>query len=160
MLAALAIGMIRRSLHHAVDCSPMPLSWPTYIEDPREVAASFRHAHERMIAIQGSGLMIAFPGTSSCTRHERRLVKATAAAQVEDGELVDNYLFKLAPRREARSHLAGAVTALATNLGLAGHRFLDPILPGAALPIARLRGLGPGTHRGAWPSIASRSDLR
>jgi hypothetical protein len=87
-------------------------------------------------------------------------VKATAAAQAEDGELVDSYLFKLAPRREARSHLAGAGAALATNLGLAGHWFLNPILVSAALPIDRLRGLGPRAQRGAWSSIASRSDLR
>ncbi|HTT82579.1 MAG TPA: hypothetical protein VMF67_03780 [Rhizomicrobium sp.] len=160
MLAARAIGVIRRSLHPAVRCSTMPRSSSAFIEDPRDVEASFRHAHERMIEIQGSGLMIAFPGMSSLTRHERCLVKATAAAQAEDDELVDNYLVQVAPRKEARPHLARAVAVLATNLAIAGHWFLDPILPAAALPIARLRGLDLHAQRVAWPSIAGGSRLR
>jgi hypothetical protein len=67
MLAARTIDTIRRSFHHAVGCSTRPLSWPGFVVDPQEVVASFRRAHERMTAIQGSGLMIAFLGTLSLT---------------------------------------------------------------------------------------------
>jgi hypothetical protein len=131
--AGLAISAIRRSFHPVVTaCLAVPRCRPAFVEDLAAVAASFRQAHQRMLEVQGAGLVTALPGTVPLTRHERRLLRATAAAQAEDDELMDAYLYTLAPGQEVRPHLACAVIVLATKLAIAGHWFPNP---GAGTPL-------------------------
>jgi len=78
------------------------------------------------------------------TKGERRLLHAVAAAQREDAEMLDNYLYKLALDSGVRSRLAEAVTSLAACLAMQGHRLTRPAgclcIPAAALTVARAHG--------------------
>jgi hypothetical protein len=145
-----AVSVIRRSFHGLRHCAPAPRSLPAVLADLETIGALFRAAHARMQGVQGAGLIVAPPGTLATTRHERRLLRATAAAQAEDEGVVDNYLFKLAPNRQARPPLAHAVTALATGLATSGHWFSAVALPAPALQVARLRGADLRTINVAW----------
>jgi hypothetical protein len=147
--------VIRRSLHGARDCkTPVPQNLRAFLTDLEAVGALLRNAQEAMLGLQSAGLLVAPPGTLAMTRDERRLLRATAAAQAEDDVLVDNCLFKLAPHPRARPPLTNAVTALATTLGASGHWLIPLALPAAALRVAQLRGLDLGTISVAWPHCA------
>ena len=91
----------------------------------------------------------------SMTKDERRLLNALAAAQVEDAELLDNYLYKLALDRTARAHLAETVTHLAACLAVHGYWLQRPAglipIPAAALAVARAHGQDMDDVRVAWP---------
>lgn len=117
----LAVSAVRRSFHGARGCTPEPQSLPAFVMDLQAAGALFRIAQHAMVGLQGSGLIVAPPGTLATTCHERRLLRATVAAQANDGQLMDNYLAKLATHRRARPALAHAVTALGTSLATAGH---------------------------------------
>lgn len=156
--AAWAISVIRRSLHGARDCgTPVPQNLRALLADLQAVSALFRNAQAAMLGLQSAGLQVALPGTLGTTRDERRLLRATAAAQAEDDMLVDNYLFKLAPHPRARPPLTSAITVLATTLGASGHWLIPLALPATALRVAQLRGLNLGTITVAWPHCAKGS---
>ena len=139
--AGWAVNAVRRSLHGSRGCAPTKRSPPGLLADLEAVGFLFRAAHETMLDVQGVGLIVAPPGTLEVTRHERRLLRAAAAAQAEDDGLVDNYLFKLALHPRARPPLARAVTALATTLAISGHWLSAVLLPAPALQVARLHGV-------------------
>ena len=89
--------------------------------DWRDIGHHLRHAHATMLRHQGIGLVVGDQDAPSHTRHERRLLRATAAAQLPDPVLVDNYVFSLAPGRLLRPLLTRAVERLATGLTQQGH---------------------------------------
>lgn len=111
----LALQIIRRSLAddavHGLEGS----EW-------RNVGRVLRRAHAGMLQHQLVGLVIAEEGTVLLTRHEKRLLRASGAAQIPDPALVDNLIFALAPGREARPFLTDAVRHLASGLTRHGHR--------------------------------------
>ncbi len=130
----LAVSAIRRSFHQAGGCAPVPRVLPTLVADLQAVGISFRAAHETMIGLQGAGLLVAPPGWMTLTRHERRLLRATAAAQANEDWLVDNVLFKLAPHPKARPSLVRAVAGLATSLATSGYWLLTLPVDSVCLP--------------------------
>ena len=107
----LALQIIRRAL-----AEPAAES-----SDWRDIGNHLRHAHVAMLRYQGIGLVVGDQDALSHTRHERRLLRATAAAQLPDPVLVDNYVFSLAPGRTLRPLLTWAVERLATGLTHHGH---------------------------------------
>ena len=110
----LALQVIRRSLADAARGTE-DSGW-------REVGRVLRRAHAEMVRHQRVGLVVAEEGTVLLTRHERRLVRATGAAQIPDPALVDNLIFALAPGRQARPFLTDAIGHLAAGLARHGHR--------------------------------------
>jgi hypothetical protein len=148
--AGWAVSAIRCSLRGSRSRAPMPRSLPALLADLETIGALFRVAHGTMLALQGAGLTIAMPGTAAVTRHERRLLRAAAAAQAEDETLVDNYLFKLAPHPRARPPLTHAVTVLATSLATSGHWLSAFPLLAPALQVARLHGVDLREISVAW----------
>jgi hypothetical protein len=157
--AGWAISVIRRSLHGARDCkTPVTQNLRAFLTDIEAVGALFRNAQEAMLRLQSAGLVVAPSGTIAMTRDERRLLRATAAAQAEDDTLLDHRLFKLAPHPRARPPLIKAVTALATTLGASGHWLIPLALPATALRVAQLRGLDLGTISVDWPRCAKGND--
>ncbi len=152
-----AVSVVRCSLHGMRDCkTPVPPNLRSVLTDLEVVGALFRNAQEAMLRLQNAGLLVAPPGTFVMTRHERRLLQATAAAQAENDALVDNYLFKLAPHPRVRPPLTNAVTALATTLAAWGHWLVPLTLPAAALRVAQLHGRDLGTISVAWPRCTKR----
>jgi hypothetical protein len=139
--AGWAVNAVRRSLHGSRACAAATRRLPGFLTDLEAVGSLFRTAHETMLDVQGVGLIVAPPGALDVTRHERRLLRAAAAAQAEDDGLVDNYLFKLALHPQARPPLARAVTALATTLAVSGYWLSAFLLPAPALHVARLHGV-------------------
>jgi hypothetical protein len=139
--AGWAVNAVRRSLHGSRGCAPAARRLPGLATDLDAVGSLFRTAHETMLDVQGVGLIVAPPGALDVTRHERRLLRAAAAAQAEDDGLVDNYLFKLALHPQARPPLVRAVTALATTLAISGYWLSAFLLPAPALQVARLHGV-------------------
>jgi hypothetical protein len=155
-----AVSVVRRSLHGARDCkTPEPRNFPVFLTDLEAVGALFRNAQEAMLRLQSSGLLVAPPGTFAMTCHERRLLRATAAAQAENEVLVEDYILNLAPHPQARQLLTTAVTALATTLGSSGHWLVPLVLPAAALRVAQLHGLDLGTISVAWPHCTKRGHV-
>lgn len=136
LAARLAVGAIRRALHGARECAPAPHGVLSLHRDLLAAGALFRGAHRAMLVAQGTGLLVAPPGSLVPTRHERRLLRATAAAQAGDEALADNYLFGLTPQSRVRPLLARAVIALATGLALGGFWFGERAAPEA---LARAR---------------------
>ncbi len=110
----LALQIMRRALAARDDRDEAP-GW-------RSVGAQWRLAHAQMLRQQQSGLVLGSEDAATLTRHERRLLRATAAAQAGDPTLVDNIIFALAPGRLLRPVLAEAVERLAAALTALGHR--------------------------------------
>jgi hypothetical protein len=155
--AGWAVSVIRRSLHGARDCkTPVPQKLRALLTDLEAVSTLFRNAQEAMLRLQNAGLLVAPPGALAITCDERRLLRATAAAQAENDMLVDNYLFKLAPHPRARPPLIDAITALAMALGTSGHWLIPLALPATALRVAQLRGRDLGTISVDWPHCGRR----
>lgn len=151
-VAVIAIGVVRRSFQAAGPCDTRFAAFaPLPAPDLEAVSAAFRRAHGAMIMQHGAGLLLAPPGTVGLTRHERRLLRATAAAQADDTLAMDSHLFNLAPWHSTRASLAAAVAALATMLGGSGHRFTQAALPPPALAVARLHGADLAGFDIAWP---------
>lgn len=132
-----AVCAVRRSLRCAARGAQDPQDLPALGADLQEAGALLRRAHGMMLRLQGSGLRVAPPGAAALTRHERRLLRATAAAQTDDIWIMDNYLFKLAPNRHARPALALAVTTFAFSLATMKHWLPAFPFPVDALAIAR-----------------------
>jgi hypothetical protein len=107
----LALQVIRRSL---ADDAAEDFSW-------RDVGRTLRRAHAEMMRLQQVGIVVAEEGAILLTRHEKRLLRATSAAQIPDPALVDNLIFTLAPGREVRPFLTDAVGQLAAGLTRHGH---------------------------------------
>ena len=115
----LALDIIRRAMAEPA----------TEGSDWRDIGDHLRHVHAEMVRHQGAGLVVGYEGALKQTRHERRLLRATAAAQLPDPVLVDNYVFSLAPGRTLRRLLTRAVERLASGLTRHGHHLpfaLDP----------------------------------
>jgi hypothetical protein len=132
-----AVSAVRRPFQCSGSCPQAPQDGAVLAPDLHAAGALLRHAHEMMLRLQGSGLLVAPPGTVTLTRHERRLLRATAAAQTNDSWLMDNYLFKLAPSRQVRPTLAYAVTTLAASLAAMEHWLPAFSFPTDVRPIAR-----------------------
>ncbi len=95
---------------------------------------------------------VGLPESMVLTKSERRLLHAVAAAQAEDAEMLDNYLYKLALDRTLRAQLAEAVTTLAACLALQGYWLVRPgPIPAAALTVARAHGWDMEALRVDWP---------
>jgi len=124
-------------------------------QDLRNVAVAVRTALDEMGRQGGARLQLGCPGSLAFTRHERRLLRALAAAQSGDDERVDNCLYKIVLDREVRRRLATAVTMLAASLAAAGHWLADTTpcwpLPAPALPVAKLHGRILRASEIAWP---------
>lgn len=146
------IGAVRHAFYGWHNCRPSQrrviTSWEN--EQPT-ITTLFRTAQDTMMALQGAGLTVACPGTVAITKHERSLIRATAAAQDTDDTLMDNFLSRLAPHPRARPVLARAVTTLADSLSSSGHWLSEAPFPAPALGLLRLRGIDPGRLRVAWP---------
>lgn len=157
-----AVWTFRKPFHSSPACIEVPQKALIPAQDLAAIATSFRVAHEEMVRHQGVGLRLAERCSMPLTRHERRLLRATAVAQDLDEALIDNYLFPMAPSRCARPYLADAVTMLAASLGTAGHwlprRRLDYPLPAPALAVARLHGADLHGAAVAWPHLPESSD--
>lgn len=104
---------------------------------------------------RGCSVQLGLPESMALTKDERRLLDAVAAAQAEDSELLDNYLYKLALDYKARSLLAEAVTRLSACLAVQGYWLPKPlgslVVSGAALTVARVHGRDIQEVRVAWP---------
>lgn len=146
------IGAVRHAFHGWRRCaSPRRSATPWESELPG-IATLFRAAQDAMVELQGTGLIVPCPGTVAATKHERRLLRATAAAQDADDALVDNFLPRLAPHPCARPVLARAVTSLAGSLSGCGHWLSETPFPAPTLRLLRLRGIDPAGLRVAWPA--------
>ncbi len=130
----LALSVTRRALDDDPGCPAQ------HDERWSDAGTRFRQAHERMLRHQPVGLMTATGNCLSLTRHERRLVRAMAAAQADDAWLVDNLIFSLAPGRLVRPFLVHAVTTLAASLLALGCHLPLATVSAAALSVARLHG--------------------
>jgi hypothetical protein len=82
---------------------------------------SLRGVHHLMLDRQGRGLSVAAISCLETTHDERQLLKATVSAQAEAHDLVDNFLFRLAPAKPVRARLVQAIVTLAGGLGASGH---------------------------------------
>lgn len=92
-------------------------------------------------------------GSLGLTKDERRLLRATAAAQAGDLAVLDNYLFRLALDRTLRCRLADAVTRFGAILAVRGHWLTNPgsvAIPAGALMVARARGRDMAEIRVTW----------
>lgn len=114
----LALQVIRRALGNADE----GFLW-------RDAGAGLRRAHAAMLERQQAGIVVGREGAVLLTRHEKRLLRGTAAAQLPDPALLDNLIYPLAPSRRLRPFLTDAVARLAAALLDHGHH-----LP-LALPI-------------------------
>ncbi|MBO1324467.1 hypothetical protein K2X14_04770 [Acetobacter sp. TBRC 12305] len=149
--ASRTIGAVRHALHGPRRCDLASQRATAWENDLAAISPLFRTAQETMLILQGAGLILAPPGTVRITRHERRLLRATAAAQDEEDMLMDNVLYKLAPHPQARPALARAVTVLANSLAGCGHWLSAPPLPAGALGMMRMRRVDLARVRVAWP---------
>jgi len=136
------------------DASRADVSWGPG-QDLRKVAIAVRAALDEIGRHGDARLQLGCSGSLVLTRHERRLLRALAAAQDGDDERVDNCLYKIALDREVRRRLATAVTVLAASLAAAGHWLADATppwpLPAPALPVAKLHGRTLRAGEVAWP---------
>lgn len=149
--AAKTVGAVRHAFHGSRTCPLSERKITVWESELAVIGARFRSAHAAMLEWQGAGLVVARPGAVETTRHERRLLQATGAAQDEEDGLVDNFLCKLAPHPRVRTVLAQAVTTLASSLAGCGHWLSAPPLPAPALRLMRLRGADPAGLTVAWP---------
>ena len=89
------------------------------------------------------------------TANDTQAEIAIAAAQAEDAQLLDNYLYKLALNRSIRAPLAEAVKSLAACLAVHGYWLPQPPeaipVPAAALRLARAQGHDLHDIHVAWP---------
>lgn len=92
----------------------------------------------------------------STSKTERRLLRALAAAQAENDELLNRYLLYFVPSWPVRQRLAVAMEALAATLAVHGYWLQQPIellpIPGSALMLARTRGRDLAMAQVSWPS--------
>jgi hypothetical protein len=128
---------------------------PGLTSELHAVIRQFQVFQNEMHAEGGAGLRMAEWGTLHLSRDERRLLRAVAACQTGQTELVDNFLFRFAPRSAVRAGLTQAVAALAATLGAGGYWLPQPAdtwpMPAAALPVARLHGAELADLQIAWP---------
>ncbi|HEY0185058.1 MAG TPA: hypothetical protein VGC09_19830 [Rhodopila sp.] len=119
------------------------------------IAAAFRALFDVTGTNDPLHVQIAMSDTASLTKDERRLLRAVAAAQNEDSELLDTFVHKLAMGRGGRRHLAGVITNLAACLAVQGYWLPRPTelipVPGPALTVALAHGRNMQTVRVAWP---------
>ena len=91
-------------------------------------------------------------GRPALTKDECRLLRAIAAAQANDENLLDNYLYRIALNRKQRARLAEAIRALAKALAARG--YVLPALPMPSIPalrVAVMHGLALDEIDVAWP---------
>jgi hypothetical protein len=90
-------------------------------ENLRNVGIAFEKILIEMAQRGMRRIRIGARGSSALSKDEQRLLRALAAAQSGDDELVDNYLYKLALDRDVRRTLASAVTAFGASLAVSGY---------------------------------------
>lgn len=147
----LAIWALRRVTGQGWNCSLSCTARLAHIENElAEIAGRFRDVLGGMRPVR-----LAMSGSHDLTKDERRLLHAIAAAQAEDAQLLDNYLYKLALDRSIRAPLAEAVKSLAACLAVHGSWLPQPPeaipVPAAALRLARAQGHDLRDIRVAWP---------
>ncbi len=152
----LAIWALRRVMGCARCCFSAAGADPGKIESElATMTAVFRDLFRRRDRDRGFSVQIGVPESMVLTKDERRLLNAIAAAQAEDHELLDNYLYKLALDHKARSRLSEAVASLAACLAVQGYWLTRPLgavpISGAALAVARAHGREVQDMRVAWP---------
>lgn len=98
-------------------------------------------------------------GEWRATGEERRLLRALAAAQAENDDLLNRYLVSFTPERSAQQCLKLAIEALAANLAVHGYwlpQLRDLLqVPASALPLLRVHGQDLALAQVAWPMPAS-----
>jgi hypothetical protein len=113
---SLAIWALRRITGQGWNCALSCTARPAHIEkELAYIADRFRAAFGGMRPVR-----LAMPGSQELTKDERRLLHAIAAAQAQDAQLLDNYLYRLALDPSARAPLAEAVKSLAACLAVHG----------------------------------------
>ncbi len=132
------IESLRRALHGP---SPCARHAPDRDMEAAEnvIRAAFLPQHSsRMRALQLNP-----HGSFGLTKDERRLLRATAAAQADDLAMLDNYLFRLALDRTLRCQIADAITRFGAVLAVRGYWLTNPAartIPAGALMVARAQG--------------------
>jgi hypothetical protein len=147
----LAIWALRRVTGRGWNCDLSCTARPAHIEkELADIADRFRCVFGGMCPMR-----LAMSGSHELTKDERRLLHAIAAAQAEDAQLLDNYLYKLALNRSIRAPLAEAVKSLAACLAVHGYWLPQPPeaipVPAAALRLARAQGHDLHDIHVAWP---------
>jgi hypothetical protein len=147
----LAIWALRRVTGRWWNCDLSCAARPAHIE--KELAAIADHFRDVFGGMRPVRLSIS--ASQELTKDERRLLHAIAAAQAEDAQLLDNYLYKLALDLSIRAPLAEAVKSLAACLAVHGSWLPQPPgalpVPAAALRLARAQGHDLRDIRVAWP---------
>lgn len=92
------------------------------------------------------------------TKIERRLLRALAAAQAENDDLLNRYLLPFVPSWPVRQRLAMAMEALAATLAVHGYWLQQPLdllpIPGSVLMLLRAQGRDLAMAQVSWPSHA------
>lgn len=92
------------------------------------------------------------------TKSERHLLRALAAAQAENDELLNRYLLYFVPSWPVRRRLAVAMETLAATLAVHGYWLQQPLdllpIPGSVLTLARTQGRDLAMVQITWPSTA------
>jgi hypothetical protein len=144
------IGSLRRALHGS---SPCTLRAPDSDRDMAATEAIIRAAFRPRQPSRMRAIQLNPHGSLDLTKDERRLLRATAAAQAGNLAILDNYLFKLALDRTLRCQLAEAITRLGAILAVRGHWLTSPgswAIPAGALMVARARGRNLAEIRVTW----------
>lgn len=95
-------------------------------------------------------------GGWGANRTERRLLRALAAAQAENEQLLDCYLRLFAPSWSVRHRLAVAMEGLAATLAVHGYWLPQPgdllSIPASALMLVRTKGHDVAMTQVVWPN--------
>lgn len=87
---------------------------------------------------------------------ERGLLRALAAAQADNDELLNRYLERLVPLWSTRQRLVMAMQALAATLAVHGYWLHQPVdllpIPASVLKLARVQGVDLAMAQVAWPA--------
>jgi hypothetical protein len=144
------IESLRRALHGPSPCaSQVPDSDRDMVATEAVIRAAFLPQPPSRMRV----LRLNPHGSLGLTKDERRLLRATAAAQADDLAVLDNYLFKLALDRTLRDQLADAITRFGAILAVRGYWLTNPggrSIPAGALMVARARGRDMADIRVTW----------
>lgn len=144
------IGALRRALHGRPLCA---LGAAAGDRDMEAAEAAVRAALRPRPPARLRAVHLNPPGCLGLTKDERRLLRATAAAQAGNLPVLDNYLFKLALDRDLRGPLADAITRFGAILAVRGQWLSGPsswTIPAGALMVARARGRDVAGLRVSW----------
>jgi hypothetical protein len=145
-----AIESLRRALRGPWPCASRA---PDTDRDMAATEAILRAAFLPQPPCRMRTIRVSLHGSLGMTKDERRLLRATAAAQADNLAVLDNYLFKLALDRSLRCRLADAISRFGAILAVRGHWLANPggrTIPAGALTVARARGQDVSGIKVAW----------